>query len=122
MQPVGSGQYPVAFANYVLEHVKDLEGAIQEIGRVLAPGGVFIAAVPNPSAVEFIASKHSPLWFHKKVRGGMAWETEYAYKNIPGMLELFYRYGFAVEEVRYWPFIEQYLSKYPPSERHGKAV
>jgi SAM-dependent methyltransferase len=113
MRPVNSGRYGAVFANYVLEHVEKIREASQEIWRVLAPGGLFIATVPNSAAPEFALAKHTPLWFHRLIRGGSGWETKYAYNGISELLDLFLDVGFHVEDEKYWPFVEQYLLKYP---------
>jgi SAM-dependent methyltransferase len=42
--PFASNTFDVAFARAVLHHTRDLDGACREIYRVLAPGGIFIAA------------------------------------------------------------------------------
>jgi SAM-dependent methyltransferase len=42
--PLADGTFDVAFARAVLHHTRDLDGACREIHRVLAPGGIFVAA------------------------------------------------------------------------------
>ncbi|MCK4413362.1 MAG: methyltransferase domain-containing protein [Candidatus Eisenbacteria sp.] len=113
MRPVSSGRYVAVFANYVLEHVENLAGASQEIHRVLAPGGLFVATVPNTLAPEFLLARHTPLWFHNAVRGGHAFPTQYAYKSISELLDFFRAVDFQLEEERRWSFAEGYLFKYP---------
>lgn len=90
MDPITSGEYNAAFSNYVLEHVRDLNKAASEIYRILKPGGIYVTSVPNPTAPEFLLSKWTPLWFHKIVRRGEAWETHYAFKNIKKVLAIGY--------------------------------
>jgi len=113
MNLLDSSRYSVAVANYVLEHVDDLHSAAREVYRVTVPGGVFIATVPNTAAPEMILARHTPLWFHKMIRRGNAWETKYAYKQISELLDIFRRAGFQVDVVRYWPFVEGYLHQFP---------
>jgi SAM-dependent methyltransferase len=113
MSPVDSGRYIAVFANYVFEHVENLQGAAQEIYRVLVPGGLFVATVSNPSAPEFIFAKHTSLWFHKLIRKRRGWETKYAYDDISGLLKYFLDAGLQAEDEKYWPFVEGYLSSYP---------
>jgi len=38
-------------ANHSLEHFEDLDGALREIGRVIAPNGGLFVAVPDASTV-----------------------------------------------------------------------
>ena len=40
--------YDVIFCNHILEHVKHDHIAIQELYRVLSPGGILFVTVPNP--------------------------------------------------------------------------
>ena len=42
--PFADNTFDVAFARAVLHHTSDLDGACREIYRVLAPGGMFVAA------------------------------------------------------------------------------
>jgi SAM-dependent methyltransferase len=42
--PFANGTFDVVFARAVLHHTTDLDSACREIHRVLAPGGIFIAA------------------------------------------------------------------------------
>jgi SAM-dependent methyltransferase len=120
MKPVKSGRYVAVFANYVLEHVANIEGAFQEIHRVLAPSGLFVTTLPNPLALECVLSKHTPLWFHKLVRGKHGWETEYAYASISDLLNMLIDSGFRVEEENRWPFVQNYLGKNPVIGKLGK--
>lgn len=113
MKPLNSGHYIAVFANYVFEHVENLRGAAQELYRVLAPGGLFVATMPNVMAPEFIVARHTPLWFHKAVRQQHAWETKYAYGSISELLDVFLDNSFKVVEEKRWPFVEGYLGKYP---------
>jgi SAM-dependent methyltransferase len=45
--PVESESVDMAFCDYVLEHVVDPSGFFFELGRVLVPGGTFIARTPS---------------------------------------------------------------------------
>lgn len=46
--PEPSATFDYAISNSVLEHIPDLEPVIQELGRVLKPGGQFFFTVPCP--------------------------------------------------------------------------
>jgi SAM-dependent methyltransferase len=120
MKPVSSGRYKLAFANYVLEHVNNLDKAAMEIYRVLQPGGVFLATVPNILAPEFILAKYTPLWFHKLLRQGHGWETIYPYNDIDHLANSFVQVGLWLTDLKYWPFTYGYLYKYPILDSLGK--
>lgn len=120
MEPVASGRYVAVFSNYVLEHVEEIKRAAEEVRRVLAPGGIFLATVPNTSAPEFVFAKHTPLWFHRRLHGGRSWETQYAYESIAALLCVFRESGFRVIQERRWPVVYGYLGKYPGIGKIGK--
>ncbi len=52
--PLEAGSMDVVTFFEVLEHVEDERGLLQEIHRVLAPGGVILMSVPNAGAVEWM--------------------------------------------------------------------
>lgn len=112
MHPVMSNAYDLAFANYLLEHIQNLNKAASEIYRVLKPGGIFVAAIPNPTAPEFLLAKRTPLWFHKLIRGSQVWETYYAYKDVSSLSCIFQKAGFDTVEVSYWPCTLCYLERF----------
>lgn len=117
MADVPDQSYEAAFANYVLEHVADIEAAAREIKRILKPGGLFVVSTPNPVAPEFILSRFTPLWFHQLIRGSKtehrAFQTVYAYKNIHELCESFTKAGFRVASVKFFPGTETYLFRFP---------
>jgi ubiquinone/menaquinone biosynthesis C-methylase UbiE len=117
MAKVPSDAYDAAFANYVLEHVLNIDDAAQEIHRVLKRGGRFIASIPNPGAPEFWISRITPKSFHQAVKGKgkgkEAFETYYAYKNIRGLNRIFERAGFKTVTVKRFSFVRGYLYRFP---------
>ena len=113
MTPLKSGEYLASFANYVLEHVMDIQEASREICRILRPSGLFITSLPNPSAPEFIVARNTPLWFHKKVSKAEAWETHYSWNSLHELVEIFKTNGLDVQSIKYWSFTEGYLWRYP---------
>ncbi|GBD96843.1 MAG TPA: SAM-dependent methyltransferase [Nitrospirae bacterium] len=128
MDPVNSQQYDFAIANWVLEHVSDLNNASREIYRILKPSGKLIAAVPNPAAPEFLFARLTPFWVHKIIRGQNAdadetyhtYHTCYAYDSIKQLLEIFKQAGFREIEIKYFPTIESYVSRFPFLNFSGK--
>jgi ubiquinone/menaquinone biosynthesis C-methylase UbiE len=47
--PFDDSSFDIIFSSSVLEHVKNLEGLLDECERVLAPGGVMYHIVPSPT-------------------------------------------------------------------------
>lgn len=117
MKMVASNEYPVAFSNYVLEHVSDLVATAGEIKRILQPGGSFVVSTPNPAAPEFLLSRLTPLALHQWVRGSKeehrAFETVYAYRTIPQLISVFKQAGFSLHQSDYFPATLTYLYRFP---------
>lgn len=117
MKEVPAGEYDVALANYVLEHVPNIPAAAKEIWRVLKPGGVFVLSSPNPQAPEFVLSKYTPLWLHQFIKGPghdhHAHETRYAYPSIKSLEEQFKQAGLETVNEKFYPFTFGYLYRFP---------
>jgi SAM-dependent methyltransferase len=58
--PEPDGTFDYAISNSVLEHIPDLEPVIEELGRVLKPGGQFFFTVPCPGFRENLAGAVMP--------------------------------------------------------------
>ena len=113
MPLVPSDEYVAAFANFVLEHVPDLDRSAAEIRRVLRKGGIFVASTVNVRAPEFWISSRTPLWFHEMVRGHKAWETTYSYTSVDDLANRFRSAGLEIVEIRWFPVVGAYLHRFP---------
>lgn len=117
MNMVASNEYQLAFSNYVLEHVPDLEASAKEINRILKPGGSYVVSTPNPAAPEFLFSRVTPLAIHQLIRGSKeehrAFETVYAYSSIPQLITIFEQHGFTLKDSVYFPATYTYLYRFP---------
>lgn len=113
MTPLESARYAAAFGNYVLEHVRNLEGAASEIFRVLQPGGLFVASVPNLTAPEFLIARNAPARLQRVMTQGKGFETSYSWQTIGDLTRIFEGAGFVSEDAAYWAFTEGYLGRYP---------
>jgi SAM-dependent methyltransferase len=60
--PLARASMASAVSNSVLEHIPDVQSVLQEIGRVLKPGGTLAFTVPNPG---YLAHLALPAWFEK---------------------------------------------------------
>lgn len=47
--PFGDAEFDVVINNQVMEHVEDLDAVVQEIGRVVKPGGIVLSLFPDAS-------------------------------------------------------------------------
>ena len=45
--PFDNNYFDIILCNHVLEHIKDDQHALQEMGRILAPGGMLVLGIPN---------------------------------------------------------------------------
>ncbi|MDA3839532.1 MAG: methyltransferase domain-containing protein [Patescibacteria group bacterium] len=119
MREVSNDSYDIVFANFVLEHVDDLNNSAKEINRILKNEGSFVTSIPNPQAPEFLISKFTPLWFHQYIRGEgegeghEAHETKYSYKSIKEFVEIFESKGLKLVEKNFTPFTFGYLYRFP---------
>ena len=113
MPDLPTERYQVVFANYVFEHIAQLEKSIEEVRRVLVPGGIVVLSVPNPSAPEYLLSAHTPLWFHALVRGKRAWEPEYAFRTPQELAHSFERRGFSTVSIRQFAQTYSHLNRFP---------
>lgn len=113
MKGVPSGEYDLAFSNYLLEHVRDVVGAAREIHRVLKPGGCYVASVPNPTAPEFVLARWTPLWFHRLIRGHVVGEKYYSYRSVGDLKSIFARAGMVPRETWHYSSTEDYLQRFP---------
>ena len=113
MKDIESGAYAAAFANYVLEHVKDLDRAAAEIYRVLVPGGLFMTSVPNLTAPEFVIARYAPAGLQRLLTGGQGFHTCYSWSTIDNLAGRFEASGFVTLERRHWAFTRAYLARYP---------
>jgi SAM-dependent methyltransferase len=57
----------------VIEHVPDVEAALNGFCEALKPGGLILIGAPNPKSLSGVVTKYSPHWFHvwfyRHVRG-----------------------------------------------------
>lgn len=63
--PLPDGAVTAVFSNSVLEHIADLSGALQECGRVTAPGGIFVATVPGSNFFDCLGGSLLP-WVNRQ--------------------------------------------------------
>jgi ubiquinone/menaquinone biosynthesis C-methylase UbiE len=84
--PFASGSFDVATALDVLEHLRDDVGALQEVRRVLRPGGAFVWSVP---AYQHLWSAHDEALHHFR---------RYEWRSLRSLL---LRSGFRVEKLSF---------------------
>lgn len=60
--PLGDGSVDYVFANMVLHHVEDPAGTIEEMTRILRPGGRLVITDLDEHDFEFLAREHHDRW------------------------------------------------------------
>lgn len=63
--PFEDDSFDLVFSEYVFEHLPRPRSALEEIDRVLRPGGSFVVLVPNPRHYYARIADLTPFWFHK---------------------------------------------------------
>jgi SAM-dependent methyltransferase len=59
--PFADGSFDLVFYHHVIEHVSDPAGSVEELARVLVPGGIIYIGTPNRHrAVGYLGSVASP--------------------------------------------------------------
>jgi SAM-dependent methyltransferase len=62
--PVEDNYFDLVFSRYVLEHIDNPQEFLQEIYRILKPGGCFLFLAPNRWHYVSIIASFTPMWFH----------------------------------------------------------
>lgn len=65
--PFEDSYFDIAFSDFVLEHVEKPQQFLDEVSRVLKPGGMFFFRTPNIYHYVTIISRFSPHWFHNLI-------------------------------------------------------
>ncbi len=106
--PWGSATFDAAVAGEVIEHVIDTDHLLQEVARVLRPGGILVITTPNLASLEnrirLLVGRY-PMWMDYQVQG-----TGHLRYYTPRILRCqLEQHGFRVERhVGNWvPFLPQ---------------
>jgi len=92
--PFADGAFDAVLSCGVLEHVEDPDTSLDEIGRVLVPGGMlYVYKLPNRASYLEAIARRAGLYYH----GAYAFDRVYDEDEARALLT---RHGFAVEESR----------------------
>ncbi len=65
--PFPNNTFDMAWADYVLEHIKKPEVFLNEVYRILKPGASFFFRTPNKYHYVSLIGRLTPHWFHKLI-------------------------------------------------------
>lgn len=84
--PFAANSFDVVYASHVLEHIQNLDKLMQEVSRVLKPGGLFLVRVPyagslrafqDPTHVRFFTLKTLEYFVAEGARVGGWYQNKY---------------------------------------------
>jgi SAM-dependent methyltransferase len=118
--PFPAGSFDIVFSIYVLEHIQDPGRFVNEIRRVLRPGGFFLALTPNRYHYVSLLATMTPTSFHKRVnhmRGRAEQDTfPTVYRmNTRRRLSRLFRDGFICALISQREFRPNYLTFWTPA-------
>ena len=102
--PFRSGSFDLVTANMVMEHVSDPEQVLNEVRRVLAPGGVFLCHTPNRSSPSIALAARIPrrqknwlIGFFEDRSEDDIYPTVYKFNTLEAVTSMSARTGFRLE-------------------------
>ncbi len=113
--PFPEETFDVAVSVFLMEHLADPAKALQEIHRILKPGGVYLAKTPNKDHYVGWAARLTPTAFHKwyNARRGRCAEdtfaTFYRYNRCEDIERISRAAGFEVSSLEGFEGVPEYL-------------
>ena len=104
--PFNDAYFDRVLAVHVLEHLPDLPRALDEIQRVLAPGGRFHAVIPCEGGLAYSLARRvsAQRLFEKEFDMSYEWLIRSEHVNVPWEILLELRKRFRLVGSRYFPF------------------
>jgi SAM-dependent methyltransferase len=104
--PFNDAYFDRVLAVHVLEHLPDLPRALDEIQRVLAPGGRFHAVIPCEGGLAYSLARRisAQRLFEKEFDMSYEWLIRSEHVNVPWEILLELRKRFRLVRSRYFPF------------------
>jgi SAM-dependent methyltransferase len=104
--PFDDGFFDRVLAIHVLEHLPDLPAALDEVARVLAADGRFLAVIPCEGGLVYSLARRvtSKRLFEREFGRDYDWFIRYEHINLPWEIESELEKRFRVADARYFPF------------------
>ena len=103
--PFDDGFFDRVLAIHVLEHLPDLPAALDEVARVLAPDGRFVAVIPCEGGVAYSLARRltAKRLFEREFGRDYDWFIRSEHINVPWEIEGELEKRFDVADARYYP-------------------
>jgi SAM-dependent methyltransferase len=104
--PFEDHSFDRVLAIHVLEHLPNLPAALDEVRRLLAPDGRFVAVIPCEGGLAYSLARRftSKRLFEREFGRDYDWFIRFEHINLPWEIERELEKRFDVAETRYFPF------------------
>ena len=120
--PFRDNYFDLAWADFVMEHIKNPMKLLQEVNRVLKPGASFFFRTPNKHHYVSLIGMVTPQWFHERVANPIRrlsqdshipFPTFYRFNSKKQVVKCAHHLGFSNVELQFIEAEPSYLVFHP---------